>query len=413
MPGGLFAPDEVLASWNFNFVDPPRGGRHVVITTAVLLSLTYCVVALRLWARLRLAKSAGIDDALIIAGMIPLTLLAVAVCLSMTTFGMDKHVWNSRSDELVNARKIAMTSELLYMVTTCTTKVSILLFYRRLAAGTITPTFQWMCYAAIAFVILYFIIFFFDILFLCTPLNSFWLLADHKWKTQYRTEFHCQDEGAVLVSSAAISAFQDLLACCLPMVLLWKLHIPGRQKLALGAIFSVGVFLCICAILRGTAIFHTYYRTYDMTWESHPAWLWLSIEAHLAVVCASAPALKTFFKHTLKDYTRGKSSDAYNNSSQGNGPSRFSRFGGVFDEFIPPGESDGMGSIFGGTRGSGLRSSSSDSGMYGGRGGAITALPKLCGRGKNSVPWENPVDSELELVYIKRKLPSSGSGDFD
>jgi hypothetical protein len=36
-----------------------------------------------------------------------------------------------------------------------------------------------------------------------------------------------------------------------------------------------------------------------MTWESQPAWMWLAIEAHVAVMCASAPALKIFFKHTI------------------------------------------------------------------------------------------------------------------
>jgi hypothetical protein len=36
-----------------------------------------------------------------------------------------------------------------------------------------------------------------------------------------------------------------------------------------------------------------------MTWESQPAWMWLTIEAHVAVMCASAPALKIFFKHTI------------------------------------------------------------------------------------------------------------------
>lgn len=101
--------------------------------------------------------------------------------------------------------------------------------------------FQWMLYASIAFVIGYFVAFFINIFLICTPFNSFWLQADYVWLTVHRGDFHCQDEGVVLVVSAAISAFQDILACCLPMVLLWKLQIPKRQKYALGTIFSVGI----------------------------------------------------------------------------------------------------------------------------------------------------------------------------
>jgi hypothetical protein len=37
-----------------------------------------------------------------------------------------------------------------------------------------------------------------------------------------------------------------------------------------------------------------------MTWESQPAIMWLAVEAEIAVVCASAPALKVFFKHTFE-----------------------------------------------------------------------------------------------------------------
>jgi hypothetical protein len=56
----------------------------------------------------------------------------------------------------------------------------------------------------------------------------------------------------------------------------------------------------ICGIFRLIFIIKIYYRTYDMTWESYWAWVWFAVEAHFAVICASAPALKTFFKYTFE-----------------------------------------------------------------------------------------------------------------
>lgn len=76
MPGGLRPPVEVIGSWTINYVNPVHGGQYVVITTAVLLGLSYLVVILRLWARFRIAKSAGVDDALIVVNMV----LAVIFC---------------------------------------------------------------------------------------------------------------------------------------------------------------------------------------------------------------------------------------------------------------------------------------------------------------------------------------------
>jgi len=42
-----------------------------------------------------------------------------------------------------------------------------------------------------------------------------------------------------------------------------------------------------------------YYYTYDITWASLPVLTWTVVEADLAVVCASAPALKVFFRRYL------------------------------------------------------------------------------------------------------------------
>lgn len=77
----------------------------------------------------------------------------------------------------------------------------------------------------------------------------------------------------------------------------------------------------ICGILRLIFIIKIYYRTYDMTWESYWAWVWLVAEANFAVICASAPALKTFFKHTFEGMTLPTSGHKRSYSDiEGSGP---------------------------------------------------------------------------------------------
>jgi hypothetical protein len=39
-----------------------------------------------------------------------------------------------------------------------------------------------------------------------------------------------------------------------------------------------------------------YTSTYDLTWESQPVWILTGFEVNLAIVCASAPALKVYFQ---------------------------------------------------------------------------------------------------------------------
>jgi hypothetical protein len=135
-----------------------------------------------------------------------------------------------------------MVLEELFIISTVTTKISILLFHRRLEAGTITNRYIYCVHAAIAFVVLYFIIFSINILNICKPFDSFWKQADYAWlfSDDNLSKFKCQNEAAALIAAAIISSIQDFIAFGLPIVLLWRLRIPKRQRLALAMIFAVG-----------------------------------------------------------------------------------------------------------------------------------------------------------------------------
>jgi hypothetical protein len=129
---------------------------------------------------------------------------------------------------------------MLYMISTCTTKVSILLFYRRLAADTISKRFMYFVYAAIAYVAIYFIVLFCTLGANCRPLSTYWKLADYVWYQQNQESIHCLPEGNLLLACAIISATQDFLACGLPTILLWKLQMNRRTKIGLCCLFGAG-----------------------------------------------------------------------------------------------------------------------------------------------------------------------------
>jgi hypothetical protein len=130
--------------------------------------------------------------------------------------------------------------EMMYMVSTCTTKVSILLFYRRLVSGTVSVRFLYCVYAAIAYVAIYFGIWFFALFGICRPLSTYWKEADWGWYQENQATVHCLPESRMLIACAVISASQDFIACGLPTILLWKLQMPRRTKIALCCVFAVG-----------------------------------------------------------------------------------------------------------------------------------------------------------------------------
>lgn len=119
MPGGLHPPIALIASWPLNYTpgEFETSGFYIVIIVAAFLGLAWLVFFLRMWSRIFIAKNFGVDDALIIFNMIPLTGTAVGVILAMTRYGFDRHVWNIPTAGLLEARKVCSLASMRLAVT--------------------------------------------------------------------------------------------------------------------------------------------------------------------------------------------------------------------------------------------------------------------------------------------------------
>ena len=70
--------------------------------------------------------------------------------------------------------------------------------------------------------------------------------------------------------------------------------------MALNAVFSLGLLVVAAGSVR------TYYLTklgtdYDITWVGFDVFVWADLEVQLSIICASAPALRVFFRRYLSD----------------------------------------------------------------------------------------------------------------
>lgn len=63
-------PTDVLISWKPNYIDPVTKGNGVMIMEIVLSAICFIVVGLRVWGRMCLTKSFGLDDAVIIFNLV-------------------------------------------------------------------------------------------------------------------------------------------------------------------------------------------------------------------------------------------------------------------------------------------------------------------------------------------------------
>ncbi|KAK7545913.1 hypothetical protein IWX49DRAFT_485925, partial [Phyllosticta citricarpa] len=325
MTNGIVPPTELAIAWQTDMDIHPRGerrGNTVIIVVAVLLFTTLWILALRLWARFKVQANAGLDDILIVLAAVSLTTLFLSADFSAghVCYGFDRHAWELSMEEGFETRKISFVVALLYVIGTGLTKVSILCFHRRLS-DTISPRYLVALQAAIAFVIAYMVTFTITLCIGCRPIQAFWKQLDPRWRA--KNDFKCFDEAADILAASAVSLVQDLLVCGLPLLIMWQLSIPKRQKIALSGIFSLGIFLCIVGAVRIYYIYEFYYDgSYDATWAAGHVWIWTAVEACLGIACASAPALRLFFRRVLG----GTSVDASTGHSH-----RFSRSWGISD----------------------------------------------------------------------------------
>lgn len=159
-------------------------------------------------------------------------------CRCCTTARRYEYTSTQRLNRLTCIQLI-ISIEINFVVSTVVTKISILLFHRRLV-GVVSTQLRHYIYVAIGFVALYGVCFPVALLVGCHPFDAYWKQMDPFWAMANKGKFHCVDEASLIITSTTISIIQDFLACFLPMTFFFKLQMPLRRKVALAAIFGVG-----------------------------------------------------------------------------------------------------------------------------------------------------------------------------
>jgi len=131
----------------------------------------------------------------------------------------------------------AWLAESAFLLTTTSTKISVLLFYRRLTTGTFSRRWKWATWVAIVFTVAYCVTFMFALGFNCKPVDAYW----KAFSATYTEDWHCTDTKIINPISGAMSVFSDAYAMILPMMIMRHFDMPTRKKVALNLVFSLGI----------------------------------------------------------------------------------------------------------------------------------------------------------------------------
>jgi len=125
--------------------------------------------------------------------------------------------------------QLAYADDLLWVTLVTVIKVSILHFYTRVFR---VPAFLRACYAAMALCASFWIASFFATAFFCTPPRKIW---------HSEIPGHCGDTHKFYTGCASTDLVIDIIVIFLPMPVLWKLQMRLAKKIALMAIFALGL----------------------------------------------------------------------------------------------------------------------------------------------------------------------------
>lgn len=128
---------EIIATWPApNYVDPETRGNTVLVVNVVLFPVTLFIILIRLYTRLRISKSFGLDDWLILVAMLPSTTFAILAILAEEVFEFNRHVWDLPYSQVTFGLQFVMITQIIFTLGQTLTKCSMLaLLYRILSDG--------------------------------------------------------------------------------------------------------------------------------------------------------------------------------------------------------------------------------------------------------------------------------------
>ncbi|OCK80452.1 hypothetical protein K432DRAFT_263125, partial [Lepidopterella palustris CBS 459.81] len=263
----------------------------LAIESWTLYTVGICLIALRIYSRtlvLGSIKKLQLDDWLMV--FIVFTFTGDVVSVNQVAVNGSNYMPPGAAEQLSPAgikaaiwgSKMTLALEEFQLTTTWLVKACLLLMYSRLTTG--LKEHQAVKFVGIYCAFGYVLV---QILYLavwCHPIHEYWRVP-----VKYP---QCASYYNHLITATVFNVSSDLMMLCIPIPLIIKSQLPLKRKLVLCAIFSLGVFVILTAILN---------RYYNFTQPYSPIFLnWYIGEAATAVYVANVPLLWPLLKILFK-----------------------------------------------------------------------------------------------------------------
>ncbi|TVY30661.1 hypothetical protein LHYA1_G001155 [Lachnellula hyalina] len=220
-----------------------------------------------------LTRSYGWDDWAIVSALVFAYGFLFTTIIVATVGKAGHHLVQLSPIELERYLQIALANNVIYNCSITSSKVSILLFYRRVFA---IPAFQLATKIVGALVFGYFVSAVCGLIFAYNPIQSQW-----KFWLPHTTI----DNKTFWLAMGIINIFLDVVILCLPQTRVWKLQMTRYRKLLLSLLFLMGGLKILI------------YYTVTLTVPG----IWTLAETNTSIICSCLPTFPNLFRHWFGD----------------------------------------------------------------------------------------------------------------
>ncbi|KAH7312050.1 hypothetical protein BKA65DRAFT_600920 [Rhexocercosporidium sp. MPI-PUGE-AT-0058] len=264
---------------------------EVYAVAAVFLSLTWITALLRCYVKAVVAKKFGLEDYLAILALLLFTSTGI-FALQGITHSMGMHLAEIPLQNLTPSMMYWFSTELAYVLATCTLKMSIAVFLLRIA---VKKSHRIILYTTSAGVMIFSIGYLLFLIFQCSPIDYFWDQFSGKLGTCLDPEI----VGALTYAHSGLNAFADVVLALLPVIIVSQLQMNPRTKLTVSIILSMGIFACVAVIIRIPYVKILVDNAQDFLFSSTDVVIWSTIEPGLAITAANLATLRPLFSACL------------------------------------------------------------------------------------------------------------------
>ncbi|KAF7944254.1 hypothetical protein EAE96_010656 [Botrytis aclada] len=282
-------------------------------------ALALIAVCLRVWSRVSLGQF-GLDDSLIVLSMI-LSIAETYVQWQYIIFNfVGLHIWDVPvGHDTIPGLKYNYAVQVLYNPILAVVKTSILIFLLRLTGQKIE--FKRTIWALLIINNALMVAIFIVVIFQCTPIS-------YNWQVDIPGGY-CIEQGVFYSATAVIALVTDILVLIVPFWMVIGLKMPRKTKIAVVTVFFLGFLVTVVGTVRLAMMVTVFFNPppYDST--RGISFITSAIEINLAIITASAPALKPMMRKWFPKLFGSSSDGAYNNQNSGpydlQGHSRYGR----------------------------------------------------------------------------------------